>query len=122
MPRHRRGWASGNTGEDGPRYSPLIAPLLEPALLFLLNRQTGHGYTLLVDLAHLGFSCIHPSMVYRTLRDMENLGWIESDWSTDATQGPPRRNYQICEKGQEALKNWKRELQNFQQISSKLIT
>lgn len=121
MPRHRRGWASGNLSGECPRYSPLIAPLLEPALLYLLNRQSGHGYTLLADLAGLGLSGLHPSMIYRTLREMETLGWIESDWSADETLGPPRRNYRICEQGRQALLNWKKELKNFQQISLKLL-
>ena len=80
MPRHRRGWAmgGGGGGHQG-RHSPLAASLLEPALLVLLKEKSRHGYTLLADLETLGLSTIHPSVVYRVLREMEGLGWVQSD-------------------------------------------
>lgn len=121
MPRHRRGWAMGNGPGCGSRHTPLIGALLEPALLALLKNQPRHGYTLLSDLESLGLVALHPSVVYRTLRDMEALGWINSDWQTDQTQGPPRRTYHITVQGEEALKNWKQELNRTYEIILNLI-
>lgn len=111
MPRHRRGWAMGaENSERQTHHSPLVISILEPALLILLKEQARHGYTLLADLETLGMSTIHPSVVYRTLREMEGLEWIQSNWDTDQTQGPPRRIYRLTTQGESALRNWQNEL------------
>lgn len=121
MPRHGRGWAfrGGSKGED--RHSPLVTSLLEPTLLFLIMEQPGHGYSLLSKLSELDMATIHASVVYRTLREMEDLQWISSDWDTDQTQGPPRRTYQITSRGEEVLQYWKKELEKTDGIIRKLL-
>ena len=91
--------------------SPLGASLLEPALLVLIQEQPRHGYSLLNDLEALGLRGLHPSMVYRALREMEALGWIASDWDTAQTQGPPRKTYRLDRDGEAALRNWRQELE-----------
>lgn len=123
MPRHRRGWAMGARGEGGGGvgHSPLTISMLEPALLFLLKGRPRHGYTLLSDLGALGMNTIHPSVVYRTLRDMESLGWIQSDWDVEETQGPPRRTYRMTERGVAALKNWQEELGKTSELIAQLM-
>ena len=103
------------------RHSPIMVSLLEPALLILLKAKPRHGYTLLADLESLGIATIHPSVVYRTLREMEGLEWIRSDWETDQTQGPPRRTYQLTATGEEVLHNWQRELEKMRDLISQLI-
>ncbi len=113
MPRHRRGWAMGEgSGSHADRHSPLKGSLLEPALLALLKQRPAHGYTLLYELEKLGMGTLHPSVVYRLLRDMEALAWVYSDWDADQTQGPPRRIYRLSEAGEEVLQNWKQELES----------
>jgi len=121
MPRHGRGWGIG--GGEGRRrnYSPLNTSLLEPALLILINTEPSHGYSLLADLEAFGLSTVHPSVVYRTLREMEDLEWIQSDWDTDQSQGPPRRTYHLIAKGEEALEYWKRELAKANQTIEQLL-
>jgi PadR family transcriptional regulator PadR len=109
----------GPHSED--RHSPLTISMLEPALLVLLKEQPRHGYTLLADLESLGMSTIHPSVVYRTLREMEGLEWIQSDWETDQTQGPPRRIYRLTAQGEEALQNWRHELGKTQGLIGQLL-
>ena len=132
MPRHRRGWAAGSPagspdgppgagphrggphGRGGPHAaglrSPLTISMLEPALLVLLQEQPRHGYSLLGDLEALGLGGLHPSVVYRALREMEALGWIASDWDTTQTQGPPRKMVRLTVDGEMALRNWQQEL------------
>jgi DNA-binding PadR family transcriptional regulator len=65
---------------------------------------------------------IHPSIVYRTLREMEALGWIRSTWNTNETQGPPRRDYEITDVGKQALLNWKIQLENHKNLIEQLLT
>ncbi|MCC6147389.1 MAG: helix-turn-helix transcriptional regulator [Anaerolineaceae bacterium] len=121
-PGHRRGWAMGGGGEGRrARHSPLTSSLLEPALLILLKEQPRHGYTLLANLEAWGIRTIHPSIVYRTLREMEALQWIESDWETAQTQGPPRRTYHLTVQGEEALRNWQQELAKVRSLISQLL-
>lgn len=120
-PRHRRGWAMGGFGGPPARRSPLTLSLLEPALLVLLKEQPRHGYTLLADLETWGMTFIHPSVVYRTLRDMESLEWVQSDWDTAQTQGPPRRTYRLTAQGEEALQYWRHELEKTQGLISQLL-
>ena len=121
MPRHRRGWAMGGGPNCEDRHSPLTISMLEPALLTFLKEQPRHGYTLLGDLETLGMRTFHPSVVYRTLREMEGLEWIQSVWDTDQTQGPPRRTYRLTVQGEEALQNWNHELGKTQELISQLL-
>ncbi|MBN1873528.1 MAG: helix-turn-helix transcriptional regulator [Anaerolineae bacterium] len=78
--------------------------LQEPALLLLLHQGPAHGYTLVEQLNDLGIEGLNPRVVYRALQDMENNGWITSDWDTEQTQGPPRRVYSLTQSGNEALR------------------
>jgi DNA-binding PadR family transcriptional regulator len=40
------------------------------------------------------------------LQDMEESGWVVSDWETERTQGPPRRVYVLTHEGETALSDW----------------
>ena len=63
----------------------------------------------------------HPGVVYRSLREMEGLDWIESDWETKRTQGPPRRIYRLTVQGRTILKNWRHELHKTQHLIMQLL-
>ena len=49
--------------------------LLRPSLLLMLAETASHGYELYDQLDRLGFdpNCLDPSIVYRELREMEEL-------------------------------------------------
>ena len=110
MPRYRRGWAVGAGGPERSHHTGLTVAMLEPVLLMLVRRQPQHGYTLLSELEGLGLTSVHPSVVYRILRELEALAWIESSWDTSQTQGPPRKVYTLTPGGDSALQNWQVEL------------
>ncbi len=73
---------------------------LEACLLMLLRGGTGHGYALMEQLARFGFSpeALNISTLYRTLRHMENQGYLKSAWE-DGGPGPKRRSYLILDEG-----------------------
>ena len=121
MPRRRRGWAMNENQGFANQHSPLTISLLEPTLLLLINLQPAHGYTLLNELEKREMGGIHPSVVYRTLRDLEVLEWIESSWDIDKTLGPPRRIYSITKLGKQALTNWKLQLEQHQNSINTLL-
>lgn len=84
--------------------------LLGAVLLLELHQGPTHGYALLSGLEEFGFGDIDPSVIYRTLRDMEAEGSIASDWDAEKTQGPPRRVYRLTEEGGTVLDGWARDL------------
>jgi len=85
--------------------------MLEPVLLLLLHRGSAHGYTFLEQLGEFGLEGLNPSVVYRALRDMEEMGWVTSTWDEEQTQGPPRRVYSITASGNEVLTSWAQDLE-----------
>ncbi len=95
--------------------------MLEPTLLLLLHYERVHGYTLLERLGEFGLNGLNPSVVYRTLRDMEDRGWIASDWDSDQTHGPPRRVYRLTSVGNEVLASWTRDLRETRGIIDHLL-
>ncbi|NLN69231.1 MAG: hypothetical protein GX142_00375 [Chloroflexi bacterium] len=110
MPRHKRGWAIKDGQQRKRRRTPLTVALIEPALLLLINEKARHGYALVSALKDLGITPIHPSIVYRTLRQMESLGWITAEWDMDNKQGPPRKIFSLCDQGRAAYQTWQEEL------------
>ncbi len=104
MPRGRWGSGIGFGGAACPRR---ISRFLEPCLLLLLREDATHGYNLLESLRQFGFApgTVDASVVYRVLREMEEAGWVSSQWDT-AGSGPPRRVYRVTADGEEYLAVW----------------
>jgi DNA-binding PadR family transcriptional regulator len=80
-------------------------------VLFLLHHGPAHGYTLIDRLGEFGIEGLHPSVIYRSLRDMDEKGWVLSNWDVDRTQGPPRRVYRLTAMGHTMLEAYMQELQ-----------
>ena len=114
MPRGGFRW-----GQQG--CSRRTARLMEPALLLLLHHGQAHGYTLVEQLAEFGLAEQHPSVVYRTLRDMEERGWVSSVWAPEESQGPPRRVYQLTGLGDDVLRAWAEDLRGTQAMITHLL-
>lgn len=93
----------------------------EAALLLLLHRESAHGYTLLEQLQEFGLGELAPSVIYRTLRDMEERGWVTSMWDEEEAQGPPRRVYRITALGDEVLATWVIELDQTRRMLDRLV-
>jgi len=102
MPGQRHRWRGGRARRGGW--------FLEPVLLLLLHHGPSHGYTLIEQLGTFGMDGLHPSVAYRTLRDMDKKGWVASTWEVDESQGPPRRVYKLTALGNETLEDYMRDL------------
>jgi PadR family transcriptional regulator PadR len=81
-------------------------------LLLKLRGGPAHGYRLLDGLDEFELGHLDPSVVYRTLREMELGGWVASTWDPQKTQGPPRRVYRLSPRGREVLAEWARALES----------
>jgi PadR family transcriptional regulator, regulatory protein PadR len=75
---------------------------LRPAILLLLRENPAHGYDLLERLQALGFRRSDPGGLYRTLRALEDQGFVRSSWESSGS-GPDRRIYEITRAGGEEL-------------------
>lgn len=118
MPRGRR-------GEPGPcrqRNRRGLRLILRPSLLLMLDEGESHGYELYDQLSTFGFEPqrLDSSIVYRDLREMEEIGLIESYWDDDS-KGPKRRMYRILDTGQTRLKEWIETLGSVQSQINQLI-
>jgi PadR family transcriptional regulator, regulatory protein PadR len=81
---------------------------MKPCLLLALEEgQEPYGYELLKSIQEYGFlqGNAAPGMIYRHLRQLEENGFVISNWQTDEA-GPARRTYKITPEGQEALAGW----------------
>jgi PadR family transcriptional regulator len=76
--------------------------ILAPFVLLAVSLQRAHGYVIEDYLRALGLFGITMSTLYRTLRQMEKDGFLESTWEPGPT-GPARRVYTITDAGHEWL-------------------
>lgn len=71
---------------------------LQPCLLLLLRERPDHGYELASRLRPMHDGDGDAGAVYRTLRGLERMGLVRSQWQTSDV-GPARRTYSITTDG-----------------------
>ena len=100
--RERQRYRRGGCGGGRRRWF-----FLESCLLVLLRREPGYGYSLIQGLEEFGFRAgeMDPSVLYRALRELEELGLVASSWD-ESSLGPRRRVYTLTPQGEGALAEW----------------
>ena len=88
---------------------------VQPFLLLSLDQWQSHGYELIRRLTLFGFEAVDPGSVYRTLRQLERDGLLESDWDT-TSGGPARRRYALTDAGRDYLDGWAGALRGYQHM------
>lgn len=80
---------------------------LESCILVLLHQSPSYGYALMENLRQFGFQPeeMDISILYRALRDLEEMGLVVSNWSGESL-GPQRRVYTITPDGESILAEW----------------
>lgn len=94
--------------------------LTRPYLLLLLAEGAGHGYELVERLGEFGIDTGTPASTYRTLREMERAGLVQSVWELSQTRGPARRVYSVTAAGRRALDRDMAELAALEQSLAQL--
>jgi PadR family transcriptional regulator PadR len=107
MPQRRRRRHGPGRGHSA---GGAIRRFLEPVLLLVLYREASHGYDLVSALEPFGLGDVAPGPVYRTLRQLEASGLVESEWDTESSGGPARRVYRLTQAGRRYLADWAQEL------------
>jgi PadR family transcriptional regulator, regulatory protein PadR len=85
---------------------------LVPVILLTLREWNSYGYELMERTAAFGFEAMNPGTLYRTLRQMEKEGVVESKWET-SKGGPARRMYSITDAGMAYLDFWAEALEQY---------
>jgi PadR family transcriptional regulator, regulatory protein PadR len=103
-------------GPEPPR-EPEARPRnwLVPVILLSLRDWNSYGYELMERASAFGFEAMNPGTLYRTLRQMEKDGIVESTWET-SRGGPARRMYTITDAGRAYLDFWARSLEQYQDM------
>ena len=72
-------------------------------ILLLLDRGPSYGYALARELDAHGVNA-DTAATYRTLRRLDDDGWVSSAWTSSAV-GPRRRSYRLTPKGRRTLRD-----------------
>ncbi|NPV58390.1 MAG: PadR family transcriptional regulator [Actinobacteria bacterium] len=88
-----------------------------PAVLFLLDREPSHGYSLLRKLSDLGIADpgMSPATVYRILSRLEEEGLAFHEHADDG-QGPTRKVYSLTDEGRKALAEWRSHIERTREL------
>ena len=86
---------------------------LVPVILLSLREWNSYGYELMDRASKFGFEAMNPGTLYRTLRQMEKEGIVESTWET-SRGGPARRMYSITDAGRSYLDFWVKSMEQYQ--------
>lgn len=84
-------------------------------LLLLLRNWSAYGYQLIQTLMVAGLGAVDPASVYRTLRELEREGLVTSTWDPQDS-GAARRMYTLTGAGEEYLRLWARQLEQYQNV------
>ncbi len=98
---HGRGFGRGCRGGRRKMF------FMESCILVLLHHTPSYGYALMENLRQFGFQPeqMDISILYRALRDLEEMGLVRSNWSEESL-GPQRRVYTITPEGELVLADW----------------
>jgi poly-beta-hydroxybutyrate-responsive repressor len=108
--------AGRSAGEAAGRHKKAVEARprnwLVPVILLTLREWNSYGYELMERATAFGFEAMNPGTLYRTLRQMEKDGIVESTWET-SRGGPARRMYTITDAGEAYLEFWAQSLEAY---------
>jgi DNA-binding PadR family transcriptional regulator len=87
-----------------------LSRLSQPTILTVLaaSEEPLHGYIIVQRAAQspmFGGNKPDATGVYRTLKQMEENGFVTSQWETPQA-GPAKRSFSLTDEGREALRRW----------------
>lgn len=105
-----------------------VPRFIKPGILLMLSKKESYGYELIKELKEHELVDREPDagIIYRTLRQYEKQGFVESSWH-ESDKGPDKRLYKITDKGRANLAEWAeaieekvKKLHNFLEAFSKI--
>ncbi len=111
--------ASSNTSTNAKQRTTsqprLHGEMLATSLLAFLKGCNAYGYQLNQQLNESGLPESDSGTVYRSLRQLENSGFVSSFWDT-SKQGPARRMYSLTAAGDMFLRTSLDALNRYQEV------
>ncbi len=118
-PGDHPGTADPNSQESTASAAPAAAwsprDILIPYVLLAVSLQRAHGYLIEEYLRSVGFFSLEMSTLYRTLRQLEKDGLLQSNWEPGPT-GPARRVYSLTDVGRTWLDQWAGTLDTYRRM------
>ncbi|MDR1083673.1 MAG: PadR family transcriptional regulator [Deltaproteobacteria bacterium] len=108
---------------DCPCTGKTLTKLVKPLVMTFLAKGQLHGYAIQRLLESQGNFFQGPpdlSGVYRSLKEMESQGYVESSWIT-GEGGAPKRCFSLTENGLACLAMWKKTLIEYRSQIDELI-
>jgi PadR family transcriptional regulator PadR len=105
--------ASSRTAPSSDAWSP--RDILIPYVLLAVSMQRAHGYLIEEYLRSVGFFGLEMSTLYRTLRQLEKNGLLNSTWEAGPA-GPARRVYALTDIGRTWLDQWAGTLDTYRRM------
>lgn len=94
---------------------------LRPAVLAILAKGESYGYSIAEEiLALYKYEKLDKGGLYKTLRAMEDEGYVSSRWDA-SDNSPSRRIYKIEKLGFSCLDTWQNSLKNYKSQIEKLL-
>jgi len=88
-------------------------------ILDIIGREKRmHGYGLLTGIKSMTDGLLSPSesTIYESLKQLEKLGLVKSYWAESPGRGPPRKYYELTEKGKRILSSVRKTVYNLARI------
>ena len=85
---------------------------LEYCVLLLISKEDKYGYEIMNDLNQFNIIATKESTTYPLLRRLEKDEYLKSYWKETSQGLPPRKYYEITEKGVKYLKSMSSEWDN----------
>lgn len=92
--------------------------IFELAILQILRNEEYYGYSLIKTITDNCSFEINEGTIYPILSRIARDGLIESQW-VESSKGPPRKYYNITQKGQEILEGLEMEFQSLSSLVNK---
>jgi len=98
-----------------------VSRFIQPSILLFLSRKPSYGYELIEKLKSLGFheEAIDIGAVYRTLRRLEEEGFVKSSWQVKERR--KKRVYKITPNGKVLLRIWVERIKERKEALEKFI-
>ncbi|HNT29756.1 MAG TPA: PadR family transcriptional regulator [bacterium] len=92
--------------------------VLEIAVLLLITEKALYGYEIITQLERYGLEVVQGTL-YPLLTRLHKEGLVDYSWE-ESQQGPPRKYYQLTEKGSEKLHamvhDWKQMMDSMKKL------
>jgi DNA-binding PadR family transcriptional regulator len=108
---------------DCPCTGRNLTKLVKPMVMALLAQGQLHGYALQQEMEEkASFIQGAPDLsgIYRSLKEMEGQGYVESSWVTCAS-GPAKRCFTLTNEGRACLAQWRETLAVYRDQINELL-